>query len=159
VRRLFELAAIGYGQVAIATLLNEEGAPAPRSQQGRPRAWASSSVHAVLFRPRYRGEMVWNQTKKRDRFGLHRATARSEDQWLRVPAPHLRIVPEELWQAAHARIAAARSSMNLYRGHGSISRYLLPGLARCAWCNGGMLVRTDARGRPGAALLRLHESL
>src|SRR4030095_6059151 len=34
VRRIFELAAIGYGQVAIAKRLNDEGAPAPRSQQG-----------------------------------------------------------------------------------------------------------------------------
>ena len=41
---------IGYGQRAIAKMLNAEGAPAPRSQQGRPRAWVPSSVHEVLFR-------------------------------------------------------------------------------------------------------------
>ena len=157
VRRIFELAATGYGQHAIAKMLNAEGAPAPRSQQGRPRAWVPSSVHAVLFRQRYRGEIVWNRTKKRDRWGQHRASDRPEDQWLRVPAPHLRIVPEELWQAAHAKIAAARSSMNLYRGRGSISQYLLPGLARCAWCNGGMHVRTAHAVAAAAALLRLHE--
>jgi len=39
VQRFFELAAIGYGQVQIAKMLNEEGAPAPRSHQGRPCAW------------------------------------------------------------------------------------------------------------------------
>jgi site-specific DNA recombinase len=154
VRRLFELAAIGYGQAMIAKLLNAEGVPAPRSQQGRPRAWIASSVHAVLFRKRYRGEIVWNQTKKRDRWGQHRASDRSEDEWVCVPAPHLRIVPEALWQAAHARIAASRSAMNLYRGRGSASRYLLPGLARCAWCQGGMYVRT--RTRANGADLRLY---
>ena len=35
-------------------------------QQGRPAAWVSSSVRAVLRRPLYRGEIVWNQTRKRD---------------------------------------------------------------------------------------------
>ena len=100
VQRLFELAALGHGQVQIAKMLNLEGAPAPRSQQGRPRAWVSSSVHAVLFRQRYRGEIAWNQTKKRNRWGQHRVSDRPEDQHVHVPAPHLRIVPEELWQAA-----------------------------------------------------------
>ena len=146
IRRIFELATAGYAQVQIAKRLNAEGAVAPRSQQGRPRAWVSSSVHAVLFRPRYRGEIVWNQTQKCDRWGQQHITDRPEDQWERVDAPHLRIVPEELWQTAHARIGAARSATNLYRGHGATSRYLLPGLARCAWCNGGMLVRTRTRG-------------
>ena len=89
-------------------MLNAEGAPAPRSQQGRPRAWVPSSVHAVLFRPRYRGEIVWNQTQKRDQWGQQRASDRREEQWVRVPAPHLRIVPEELWQAAHAKHRDAR---------------------------------------------------
>ncbi len=126
-------------------MLNAEGAPAPRSQQGRPRAWVASSVHAVLFRERYRGEPSWNKTKKRERWGQHRVSDRPKDQWLRVSAPHLRIVSEELWQAAHAKLATARSSMNLYRGRGSVSKYLLPGLARCAWCNGGMYVRLRTR--------------
>ena len=145
VRRIFELKAIGYGQHAIAKMLNAEGAAAPRSQQGRPRAWVSSSVHAVLFRERYRGEPTWNKTKKRERFGQHRASDRPKDQWLLVSAPHQRIVSEELWQAAHAKLATARSSMNLYRGRGSVSKYLLPVLARCAWCNGGMYVRLRTR--------------
>ena len=42
VRRIFDLCIKGFGQIAIAKKLNDEGAPAPRSQQGRPRAWASS---------------------------------------------------------------------------------------------------------------------
>jgi site-specific DNA recombinase len=146
IRRIFELAAAGVGQMQIAKQLNAEGAQAPRSQQGRPRAWGPSSVHEALFRPRYRGEIVWNRTRKRDRWGQHRASDRSEDQWLRVPAPHLRIVPEELWQAAHARITAARNSGNIRIGP-VVSKHLLPGLARCAWCNGGLYARKRTRTR------------
>ena len=99
----------------------------------------------MLFRELYRGWKVWNKTKKRNRFGEHHVSDRSEDQWERKSVPHLRIVSDELWEAAHARMAAARSAMNLYRGRGALSRYLLPGLARCAWCNGGMQVRTRTR--------------
>ena len=39
IRRIFELAASGYGQVQIAKMLNADGARPPRSQQGRPSAW------------------------------------------------------------------------------------------------------------------------
>ena len=71
----------GYGQ-RIAKLLNAEGTPAPRAQQGRPRAWVPTSVHEVLFRPLYRGEMVWNQTRKRDRWGQQRTSDRPEGEWI-----------------------------------------------------------------------------
>ena len=50
VRRIFELAATGVGQGRIARLLNEEGVASPRAQRDRPRGWAVSSVHDVLFR-------------------------------------------------------------------------------------------------------------
>lgn len=146
VRSIFELAADGIGQVQIAKRLNAEGMPAPRAQQGRPCAWVQSSIHAVLFRERYRGEIVWNKTRKRDRWGQTRVSDRPETDWLRVPAPQLRIVPESLWRAAHARIAAARELTHVSRASGRVSQYLLPGLARCAWCNGGMHVRTRRCG-------------
>ena len=89
VRRMFELYTKGYGQSRIAKMLNEGRAVAPRSQQGRPRAWAPSSVHEVLGRPLYRGRIVWNRTRKRDQWGQHRQHAKPE-----VDAPALRIVPQ-----------------------------------------------------------------
>ena len=146
VRHIFELAAKGLGQNRIAKQLNAEGVPAPRAQQGRPNAWIQSSVHAVLFRRRYRGEIVWNQTRKRDRWGQVRVKDRPSSEWLHVPAPHLRIVGEALWQAAHAKIAEARADTYVRHSVSRESKYLLPGMARCAWCNGGMHVRTRRQG-------------
>ena len=73
VRRIFALAATGLGQARIARQLNAEGAVSPRAQQQRPHAWATSSVHEVLFRPLYRGEHVWNRTRKRNAWGEKRA--------------------------------------------------------------------------------------
>lgn len=58
VRRIFELAADGVGQKRIAIQLNDDGVPAPRPQQSRPRGWATSSVHEVLHRELYRGEVL-----------------------------------------------------------------------------------------------------
>jgi site-specific DNA recombinase len=146
IRRIFELAASGHGQSAIAKILNAENALAPSSQRGRPRSWVQSSVHEALFRPRYRGELVWNTTKKRDQWGQRRGAKRQESDWIRIPAPHLRIVSDELWAAAHARIDATRKVfVSGGPRHTRKSRYLLPGLARCAWCNGGLHVRTKTR--------------
>jgi site-specific DNA recombinase len=63
VRRIFEMCAAGAGLTAITKALNAEGVPTPRPQQGRPVGWMASSVRAVLNRPLYRGESLWNQTK------------------------------------------------------------------------------------------------
>jgi hypothetical protein len=129
---------------AIAKRLNAEGAPSPRAQQGRSQTWAPSSVRDVLFREIYRGVIAWNRTRKRDQWGAHHQTARPASEWMDVPAPHLRIVANELWQAAHTRLAAARA---LYlagtKGHvfgrpplGNPSKYLLTNLALCGCCDG-----------------------
>ena len=155
VRRIFELCAAGSGKVAIAKRLNAEAALAPRAQQGRPHAWVPSSVRAVLYRELYRGEIVWNRTKKRDTWGVKCQRPRPESEWLRVPAPALRIVDEALWDAAHARLAATRQTYLRTQGgrlwgrppSGLASRYLLTGIARCGICGGGLEVRSQSHGR------------
>jgi site-specific DNA recombinase len=144
VRRIFELAAAGQGLNPIAKMLNAERASAPRSQQDRPRAWVQSSVHSVLHRRRYVGEIVWHQTRKRDRWGQRHQTDRDQSEWITVPAPHLRIISDELWAAAHRQIEARRLCTNI-KAREKDSKYLLPGLARCAWCNGGLHVRKRTR--------------
>src|SRR5262245_2078839 len=78
IRRMFELCANGTGYTRIAKTLNAEKAPAPRPQQNRPAGWAPTSVRDVLHRPIYRGEVVWNQTRKRDRWGQHRQAPRPD---------------------------------------------------------------------------------
>jgi hypothetical protein len=153
VRRIFSLAVEGYGQKRIALQLNAERACSPRAQRERPHGWAQSSVHEVLFREMYRGEMVWNRTRKRDRWGQKSGAARPAAEWLRVPVPHLRIVSDELWRAAHARIAESRvyyekatHGTRQGRPRGVDSKYLLPGFARCGCCNGGLHVRSSNHG-------------
>jgi site-specific DNA recombinase len=98
VRRIFEMSAAGAGLTRITKALNEDGVPAPRPQQGRPVGWAPSTVRAVLLRELYRGVIVWNQSRKRDHWGQQHQHARPETEWMRVPAPHLQIVPDGQWR-------------------------------------------------------------
>ena len=80
IRRVFELSAEGHGFTMIAKTLNADGASTPRPQRGRPAAWVSSSVREVLNRSLYRGELVWNQTAKRDQWG-HNDESSPKRQW------------------------------------------------------------------------------
>jgi len=63
----------------------------------------------VLHRSIYRGEIIYRRTAKRDRWGRVRQAPRARSEWIQRQAPHLRIVSEELWEAAHIRIKTARA--------------------------------------------------
>ncbi len=145
IRQIFQLSADGYGMKAIAKRLNADRAPSPRAQQGRSQSWAPSSVRAALFRRLYAGEIVWNQTRKRNTaWGHTDQKGRPEADWIRVPAPALRIVSDDLWQRAHAQLEAARGVyLKGTNGQafgrpalGNPSRYLLTNLAQCYRCGG-----------------------
>jgi site-specific DNA recombinase len=159
IRQIFTLCAEGRGIKTIAKLLNAQHAPSPRAQRGRSRTWAPSSVRDVLFRPIYRGEIVWAASAKRDRWGQKRQASRPEADWIRRPTPQLRIVSDELWNNAHARLTAARAIY--FRGMngqafgrpplGNPSKYLLSNLAACGCCCGGSLrTRSRSHGRERA---------
>jgi hypothetical protein len=154
IRRIFAMCAQGSGYSGIAKALNAAGAPCPRPQQGRPAGWSPSSVFEILHRRLYLGEIVWNQTRKRDRWGQHRQHSRPESEWLKIPAPELRIVSQSEWSAAHARMRAARASVvggktggpGASQPHDRQSKYLLSGLARCGCCGGSFAATTRSHG-------------
>jgi site-specific DNA recombinase len=157
--RIFALKADGWGQKRIAKQLTAEGAVTKRGAKG----WSASSVRDVLFQRAYRGELVWNRRRKRDAFGTRRASKRDASEWVCTPAPELRIVSDELWNAAHAQIDKARAlyqtaTKGLRGGRPRVtsSKYLLPGLAKCALCHGGLHVRTDNHGSAGRRTRRFH---
>ncbi len=147
VRRIFEMAAGGAGFKRIAKQLNDERTSCPRAQQGRPDGWGPSSIRPVLFRTLYKGVITWGKTRGRAESGERKQVKQASEQWMSVPAPHLRIVSDAIWNSAHRRIAAAaavylRSTGGQLFGRpvvGLESRYLLTGLASCGVC------RDDAR--------------
>ena len=148
VRRIFELSADGIGLTGIAKTLNADGATSPRPPQGRPAGWVASTVREVLLRPLYRGEILWNQPRKRDRWGQQRQHGRPEAEWLRVSASNLRVVSDELWDAA---TRAFQTRQTRWSGGGgdrayTTARYLLSGFARCACCGGSMSPQARSHG-------------
>ena len=159
VREIFALYASGVGVRGIAKRLNAQDALCPRPRGTGPRGWASSSVWAVVNRPLYRGEIVWGQTKKRNHWGERATSTRDENEWVRVSAPDLRIVPEQLCQAVETRRHDARRAyLTATKGerfgrpaHGFESKYLLTGLARCGCCGGSLVVRSRSHGRRRAS--------
>lgn len=149
VRRIFELSATGTGFTRIAKLLNEEGAACPRPAPGRPAGWAPTSVRAIVLRPLYRGEVVYNTTRKKDPWGQRKTSDRPEHEWIRSHAEALRIVSDDLWHRAQARLAGIRTQLGTSRGGSRSaavrrrdidSSYLLSGFARCAVCGGAFCV-------------------
>ena len=151
VRQIFTLCAEGMGFCRIAKALNAQGAPCPRATKG----WAPSSVRVVLFRRLYAGELIWGRTTKRNRTGGRAGTRRPESEWIRVRVEHLRVVSDELWQQAHARLQQTRESyLHTTKGRlwgrpdsGLESKYLLTGLGQCGCCGGSLYVRSSKSGR------------
>ena len=167
IREIFEKAAAGWGTRRIAHDLNARGVAAPPPRRpGRPRAWAPSTIYAMLTRSLYRGEIAWNRTRKRNAWGIKRQTGRAETEWVQLEVPALRIVPEPLWQAVRERFRDTRASY-LRANNGQLwgrpangieSRHLLTGLAQCGVCGGGLIVhsRASAGRRTHAYLCSYH---
>ena len=158
VRRIFELSIAGYGFKAIAKALNAERAPSPRALLGRSQSWAPSSVREVLYKDIYRGRIIWNKTRKRDRWGAYKTTTRPKSDWIEVPAPSLAIVSPDVWDAAHERLATVRQVyLSATDGRpfgrpplGDPAKHLLTNLALCGCCGGPL--RARSRGNHGIAL-------
>jgi site-specific DNA recombinase len=100
----------------------------------------------MLRRERYRGVIVWNQREKTYRKGTKVRIQRDASDWIRVDAPELRIVGDDLWFGVQRRIKTT-SSRKRHAG-GRPPRYLLSGIARCAECRGPM---TAINGKVGSA--------
>jgi site-specific DNA recombinase len=150
VRRIFEMCAIGHGLKGITKALNAERLLPPRVKKGRRPSWTPSTVRSVLYRDLYRGVSVWNRRRQTDDWGQRKTQRRPESEWIRAEVPHLRIVSDEEWSAAHHRLdAAQRTYLKACNGNrhgrppsGVMSKYLLSGLLECASCGSSMSVRS-----------------
>ena len=98
----------------------------------------------------YRGELVWNKTKKRDVEGRTAVTTRPEAEWLRVDRPDLRIIADDVWHAAQSKRQSIRTRHATTHGrvHRDVdSKYLLSGFARCATCGGSLSTLSREHGQ------------
>ncbi len=103
VRRIFDLAAAGKGDAAIATALNHAGVPAARGG-----GWGKSSVASVLRNVAYLGTAasnIWVAEKGSRNFRLRL----SNDRAIVVEHAHPAIVDQAAWDAYHNRPKAVRA--------------------------------------------------
>lgn len=139
IRRIFQMVVGGRRFTRIAKTLNSEGVTPPRGRGG----WAPSAIREMVYRPLYQGRVVWNRSQKITRGGTKKQRKRPQREWLTLDAPDLRIIPEDVWQAAHQRLEQTRSLFARARAGGHLlgrpsrldleSPYLLSGMGRALW--------------------------
>ena len=160
VRRIFREFAQGTSPRAIARRLNADGIPGASGK-----LWTDSVLrgHAkrgtgLLNNELYIGRLVWNRQRflKNPDTGKRVARLNPPEEWIIVEVPELRIVDDELWQAAKARqgeisekyatsIAATRAAQANYLNSTHRPRYLLSGLLECGVCGGSYAKRGQDR--------------
>lgn len=142
---IYTMAANGHTVRQIAAHLNDLRIPSPRGS-----SWAISAIYGdkkrgigILANPLYRGRMIWNRTQwiKHPETGRRVPIQRPESEWIITEHPDLRIISEQLAEAAERALSQRRAQ---YAGHrpGPGPKHLLSGLLRCAEC-GGPLVSID----------------
>ncbi len=152
VERVFREFADGKSPLAIARDLNADGIPGPKGL-----AWRDTSIRGdvrrgtgIINNELYVGVRVWNHKHYVTDPGSGKSVTRfnPESEWIRNEVPELRIVSDEMWQAAkrqqaamaerHAGIkeaAQARALLNARR-----PAYLLSGLLECGACGGAYAI-------------------
>jgi len=154
VRRIFEMSAAGAALKTIAKTLNAEGVASPRARKGRSSVggWCPTGIREMLHNERYIGTVVWNRSKFVKIPGTNKRVARvrPQSEWKTQVLPHLRIIPDELWERVQARLKWLKEN---YRGGRPVglcspragSRYLFSGILVCGECGARLSIVTGTR--------------
>jgi site-specific DNA recombinase len=160
VRRIFEWFIEGYSPRQIADNLNALCVPPPSASWKRrirqSRGWSGSAIYGdlkrgfgILCNPLYAGMYIWNRTRRLvdPDTKSRKHQPRPESEWVVTEAPELRIVSQELWDAAQSCLQAQRARTktlqealhkNARSGRGP--KYLLSGLLKCGTCGGNFII-------------------
>ncbi len=139
VRQIYAAYAAGTSPKRIAQDLNNRGVPAPRGG-----SWAQSAISGdrraqdgILCQELYAGTRVFNRRRyrKHPETGRRSSVLNPQSEWIREPAPDLRIIDEPLWTAVQARQQAISEQPAAYARR---PKSLLSGLMRCGLCGGRM---------------------
>ena len=145
VRHIFQSFAKGVSPKAICHGLNERHIKPPRGGGH----WHPSALHGmeargsgILRNPIYVGRPVWNKNKmmKDPDTGNRVSRPNSPEKRIHQDAPHLRIIPDELFDSVQAHLAArSHSQRKENMGMHKRPQYLLSGLLKCDACGSGMV--------------------
>ena len=152
VRRIFEMAAQGMGQIRIAKTLNEEGVPCPSDYKRlmgmkyrncrkleSTNYWTYATIHRILTNEMYLGSMVQRRSVRPT---MHaRAVAAPREKWAVIQNTHEPILSRELWDTVQAQVRSNARDLGLNRNVG-----LFAGLLKCGDC-GRSMVKTKWNDR------------
>lgn len=159
VQRIFRAYVSGVSPKAIAQTLNRDGVPGPRGV-----AWSPSTIHGhagrgtgILNNEMYIGRLIWNRQRfvKDPDTGKRQARPNPSAEWITKDVPDLRVISDEIWQAAKARQAQSRVATQGGLVHARRPKYLFSGLTCCETCGGSFTLSSrdtlvcfnaDARG-------------
>jgi site-specific DNA recombinase len=151
VREVFTQFAGGASCYTIAAELNARKVPSPGATWNRSvrrcSGWAASGMRVILINPRYKGEIVWNQSewRKDPDSGVRKRISRPRSEWITYVNESQRIVSDELWERAQRRLRPVNDDPKLKAG--GKPRYLFSGLLRCDTCGGHYTITSkDAYG-------------
>jgi site-specific DNA recombinase len=140
VQRIFkEYANDNKSPKAIAAQFNKEGIPCPSGKE-----WGQSTINGnrkrgtgILNNELYIGRLIWNRQRMiKDPMSGKRVTRiNDESEWVIQEVPELRIIPQELWDAAKARQAQLTHTGDFNTR--KRPKYLLSDLLKCGECGGG----------------------
>jgi site-specific DNA recombinase len=147
IRRIFRDYAAGKSANRIAVELNKDGIRAPGGGD-----WGNSTINGnikrgngILNNEMYVGKIVWNRQRfiKDPDSGRRQARVNPESEWIIQEVPELRILDDDLWEAAKARQSAIKQNRPDNNAGGNAlherrrPKYLFSGLTKCACCGGG----------------------
>lgn len=134
---------------AIASDLNARNVPSSGSTWNRKvrrcEKWVSSAVRGMVANPLYTGRVRWNRRNfvRNPETGSYVARVRPESEHIVVPNESLRIVSDQVFESACARLNRAKNEDTRLK-HGGRKKFVLSGLLRCAVC-GRSYITADAR--------------
>src|SRR6266481_4812111 len=155
VRQIFDWFAAGVSMRAIAHRLNAQAVafPAAGTRRGAKRkGWAQSAVRVILLNDKYRGQWIFGRRVyfKDPVSGRRRARPRPKSEWQITEHADLRLIPDDLWQAAQVRFQHLATEYASHRTRGALNGResgspsartgLFSGLLRCQTCGGGLVV-------------------
>jgi site-specific DNA recombinase len=144
VERIFRAFVEGVSPKAISKTLNSERVRGPRGG-----AWSASTIHGnprrgtgILNNELYVGRIVWNRQRfvKNPDTGKRVPQLNAAGELTITDVPDLRIIDNELWQAAKARQAATRQQTGPDIVRARRPKYLFSGLTKCGVCGGGFIL-------------------
>jgi len=161
IRRVFELSASGYGNLAIVNRLRADKVPAMG-----PRGWSKQVIRTLLANKLYIGVVEFGKSRSAARGGsAYRRERSPKDEWTVVTRPELRIVSDALWsevQRRKAKTAATyvrTSDGRLLGKPASIATadHRLSGIAKCGVCGGSLVfARKNAKTLAYYCTTRIH---